>query len=464
MAEQLWNRTALAWITLFACAGTVGCLRTPDRYAQSTLDVNINPPANFELNDKPFCFVGANNYYLAYKPHKMVDDVLLSAKSMGLPVVRIWAFIDVGSLDGKVSATDSDGAGDGKKDGVYFQYWDPALRRPAYNEGDSGLVHLDYALAKASELGVKVILVLTNNWSNFGGMDQYLKWYGRTKHHEFYTAPDVKQAYKNWIAHLIGRKNTITGNAYRDDPAIFSWELANEPRCKGSGAGSPGWTTSTIPTWTDEVSRYIKSLDPNHMISVGDEGFLNGGGDHWAYKANDGVDHEAITAVPGVDFGTYHMYPEDWGASLDWGKRWIIDHERVARRLGKPTVLEEYGVKVLRDEQGAITGGLDNRLTYYTRWNATVLSRGGNASMAWMLAGIEQAGGVYRDYDHYNFYRGEQTADLLAQYATAFSTAAPACLSGQEHGGGGGAPSPFVRVQHAGREQLASSGWRAAGG
>ena len=158
------------------------------------------------------------------------------------------------------------------------------------------------------------------------------------------------------------------------------------------------------------------------------------------------------------------MYPEDWGAGLDWGKRWIIDHERVARRLGKPTVLEEYGVKVSRDDQGNITGGLDTRIDYYTLWNAQVLKRGGNAAMAWMLAGVEDAGGVYRDYDHYNFYRGDQTGDLLTRYAAEFSTAAPACQSGQGHAGGGGAPSPFVRVHHPAAEQLASSGWRGAGG
>lgn len=440
----------------------LGCLKTPDRYAQSTLDVNINPPAYFELNEKPFCFVGANNYYLAYKPKPMVDDVLESASQLGLPVMRIWAFIDVGSLDGQVSSVDS--GGDGKKDGVYFQYWDPKLQRPQYNETESGLVHLDYALAKASTLGLKIVMVLTNNWRDFGGMDQYLQWYGRTKHHEFYTAPEVKRAYKDWIAHLIGRKNTVNGLSYRDDPAIFAWELGNEPRCKGTGPGSPGWTTATIPTWADEMARYIKSLDPNHMVSVGDEGFLNGGGEHWAYKANDGVDHEAITAVPDVDFGTFHMYPEDWGTGLDWGKRWIVDHERVARRLGKPTVLEEYGVKVQRDDLGNITGGLHNRLSYYTSWNSTVFKRGGNAAMAWMLAGIEAAGGVYKDYDHYNFYRGDQTADLLAQYATAFTSNAPACQAGQSREPSGGASSPFVRVHRRTREQVASSGWLFTGG
>jgi mannan endo-1,4-beta-mannosidase len=431
---------ALAGLLTAACAA--GCLRTPDRYAQSALDVNVNPPANFELNGEPYCFVGSNNYYLGYQPKAMVDDVLKSARLLGFPVIRTWGFIDIGSLDGSVAPVDTNG--DGKKNNVYSQYWDPKERRPVFNDGEDGLMRLDYAMAKAGEMGIKVIVVLTNNWRDFGGMDQYLRWYGRTAHHEFYTAPEVKQAYKEWINHLVNHTNSVTGKPYRDDPTIFAWELANEPRCKGTGPGSPGWTTSTMVTWAAEMSTYIKSLDPNHLVSIGDEGFLNGGGDHWSYKANDGVDHAALTGLPAIDFGTYHMYMEDWGATPKWAEAWIVDHQRIARELGKPTVLEEYGVKVTRDESGAILKGLDKRLPLYQRWNDLALKRGGNATMFWMLAGIEN-NGVYKDYDHYTVYRGDETANLLVDFAKRFATDAPACRAAQKEPPG--AKSAFVRVR-----------------
>jgi mannan endo-1,4-beta-mannosidase len=448
-----WLRALCSSFAILSIGILSGCLRTPDRFAQSTLDVQVNPPANFELDGKPFCFAGANNYYLAYKPRPMVDDVLEAAKALNFPVMRMWAFIDIGSLDGSVKNVDP--WGDGKKDGVYFQYWDPALKRPVYNEGDDGLERLDYAVAKAGSLGVKLILVLTNNWYDFGGMDQYLKWYGRSAHYEFYTAPEVRQAYKNWVSHLVNRVNTVNGKPYREDPTIFAWELGNEPRCKGTGPAAPGWTNQTIVTWADEMSNYIRSLDPNHMVSVGDEGFLDGGGEHWAYKANDGVDHEALTALPGIDFGTFHMYPEDWGATLEWGDRWIVDHLRVARRLGKPTILEEYGVKVGRDERNAITKGLDIRLETYDRWNALALQRGGNASMVWILAGIEGSG-VYKDYDHYSVYRGDESATLLSRFANDFQSRAPACLSAT---GPTRSPSPFVRVRRPPTTEAVAFGW-----
>src|SRR5882724_2789736 len=175
-------------VGLALCSLCVGCLKTPDRYAKSTFDVNVNPPANFEVDGAPLCFVGANNYYLAYKPKPMVDDVLESARAMGIKVVRIWGFIDRGSLDGSVPSID----GDGTKDGFYFQAWDPPKQHAVYNDGPNGLQGLDYALVKADQLGLKIVVVLTNNWTNFGGMDQYLAWYGLKTHHDFYTEKAVK--------------------------------------------------------------------------------------------------------------------------------------------------------------------------------------------------------------------------------------------------------------------------------
>ena len=452
-------KTGLVPVVAGLALAASGCLKTPDGVAASSLDATPNPPATFEYQGKPFCYAGANNYYLAYKPRPMVDDVLTSAKELGFPVMRLWGFVDIGSLDGSVKSVDPNSDPDGKKDGAYFQYWDSKLKRPVVNEGPDGLQRLDYAIAKAGELGIKLILVLTNNWSDFGGMDQYLSWFGRDEHHEFYTAPEVRAAYKTWIATLVNRRNSINGRLYRDDPAIFSWELANEPRCKGTGPASSGWTNQTIVTWVSEMTSYLRSLDQNHLISIGDEGFLDGGGAHWAYRANDGVDHEAMTAVKDVDFGTFHLYPGHWGATLDWGRRWIIDHVAVARRLGKPTVLEEYGIEVARDDQGTIVGGLRERLEHYKIWNDTLLAEGGSGSMVWILSGLDSKGGLYPDYDKYTTYRGDETARLLAGYAREFMNDAPACRVA-DPAPDPGEPSQFVRVRKK-REKVAAAsyGW-----
>lgn len=404
---------ALTGSALFAIA--TGCARPAPH---SAFDVGKRAPSSFEVDGEPFCFVGTNNYYLSYKPRPMVDDVLESAAAMGVKVVRTWAFIDRGSLDGNVRNVD----GDGHKEGVYFQNWDPEARRPAANDGANGLQRLDYALAKAQALGLKLVLVLTNNWHDFGGMDQYVAWYDGAGHDSFYGSEPIRRAYRDWLAHLALRTNSLTGRRYRDDPTIFSWELANEPRA------STGTPSQLITGWARDMSSYLKTLDPNHLVAVGDEGFLDGPSEHWTYHAQNGVDHRALTALPSIDYGTFHMYPEQWGTGIGWPERWIDDHVAFARALGKPTVLEEYGMRVTRDALGRITGGLAARLDNYGAWNERLLAHGGNASMFWLLVGRDsQRGGVYPDYDRYSVYRGDPSSRLLTSFATRFAEEAPAC-------------------------------------
>ncbi len=418
--------------SLASCALLASCAAAP---ANSPFDIGKNPATSFEVDGQALCFVGSNNYYLGYKPKPMVDDVLESARAMGVKVVRIWGFIDRGSLDGSVRSID----GDGTKEGRYFQAWDPTQQRAVYNDGPSGLEGLDYALFEAARLGLKVVLVLTNNWHEFGGMDQYLAWYGLSSHAEFYGSPRVREAYKAWAEHLVSRVNTLTGRAYRDDPTIFAWELANEPR------GDTGTPSQVVTRWAGEMSSYLKSIDEHHLVAVGDEGFLAGPSEHWTYHADNGVDHRALTALSHVDYGTFHMYPETWGTGFGWSERWLDDHIAFARALGKPTVLEEYGLKVTRDALGRVNGGLEARLSGYAAWNERFLAHGGNAAMFWLLVGRDsEGGGLYRDYDQFSVYRGDATSQLLQRFALRFASEAPAC---ERSTASSEPPSPFVRVR-----------------
>lgn len=465
-------------LLLAALALQAGCLRkspgaqSPDALAAQSPAAELlavqptNTPSGVFLSEgRPFCFAGSNNYYLTYKDKVMVDDVFAQAKALGLQVLRTWAFEDRGSLDDSVPSIEhNQWEPPGTKQGVYFQYFDTKAKAPAYNEGaeqDDGLRRLDYVLAKAAENNIKMILVLTNNWKEFGGMDQYLKWFDLKYHHEFYTDEKAKSAYKDYAQHLIERTNSVTKVVYKDDPTIFAWELANEPRCRNFGKFDrpQDCKADTITAWVKEMSAHIKSLDPNHMVAVGDEGFFNRpagspAGAHPTpsgeqYNGADGVDHEAYLALDSIDFGTFHLYPESWGTGLSWANQWITDHIAAAQKAGKPTVLEEYGVLVKRDDEtGKVLSGLERRRTAYTNWNNLLLKGGANGAMFWLLVGVDpnnKQTGYYQDYDHFSVYNlpDDETAKLVRDYAGQFQQGARACELAVQSGVTG--PStPFI--------------------
>lgn len=453
------HHAARSAMLLSLSLAAAGCLRNPaapppkymnteDTFEMLDVQTTTEPVATFVLEGEPYCFGGANNYYLIYKSEKMVADVLDNARKMGLEVIRTWGFISAGAMDQSVRAMDAEFDPTGRKDGIYFQHWDPATGQVAVNEGADGLEKLDYVLAAARKRGLRVILPFTGNWHEFGGIDQYLVYFGLQHHHEFFTSDLAKQGFKDYIKAVVTRRNSVDGTLYRDDPAIFSWELANEPRCmNGSEFDSlEGWDMRTLVDWVAEMSAYIKELDANHMVAIGDEGFLRNEVNHWTYNGHEGVDHVAMTAVETIDFATFHLYPDDWGTGYKHGYEWIEAHIEAARALGKPTVLEEYGAMVRRDEAtGEVIWGWERRKTAYTNWHNILFHKGGNGFVFWMLAGYDDEKGVYPDYDHYTVYRGEPSGDLIEEAAARFKKEAPACRMAREWLGD--VPkSPFVSV------------------
>jgi endo-1,4-beta-mannosidase len=68
-------------------------------------------------------------------------------------------------------------------------------------------------------------------------MEQYVTWANTNNITTFYTDPALRTMFKAYIQKLVTRVNTKTGVAYIDDPAIFGWELANEPLAPGDDSG-----------------------------------------------------------------------------------------------------------------------------------------------------------------------------------------------------------------------------------
>lgn len=80
-------------------------------------------------------------------------------------------------------------------------------------------------------------------------------------------------------------------------------------------------TLACLQAWIDEMSKYLKKADPNHMITVGEEGFYTKGstgeavnpGTGWASLT--GQDFIANHASPAIDFAAAHIWPDNWEVS-----------------------------------------------------------------------------------------------------------------------------------------------------
>jgi len=278
------------------------------------------------LNGQRFRFVSTNSYYMidagTDNSPAHTDDTMAMAKSLGFTVLRTWGFLD------------------GPNAGAALQ-----PQAGVYNE--TAFRAMDYVLYKADLAGIRLLITLVDYWPAWGGMPQYVQWCAPGQSVDvFYTDGACKQLYKNYVSHVLNRVNTYNGRAYKSDPTILGWELANEPR-------SGDRTGSIVRQWVAEMSAYVKSIDPNHLVGLGEEGFdttsagyspvtaYNGQG--WLFDGSEGTSFTANTSVPDIDFASAHVYPDGWNLPAAAGATWITDHINIARQLGKPLIVGEFG-------------------------------------------------------------------------------------------------------------------------
>ena len=245
---------------------------------------------------------------------------------------------------------------------------------------DTILVGLDYTIAELEKRDMDAVIYLNNAWDWSGGYGYYLKQcgYGDSPNANIEGGYDryvdycaafsrdttAQRLYYDYIQQIVSRRNTITGRLYRDEPAIMAWQLCNEPRPFARDAV----TKAQFAQWIARAAALIKSLDPNHLVSTGSEGIVG--------CEADATLCEQIHADPNIDYLTIHIWPLNWGwasrtapdssiaNACDKSSRYIAQHIDMARRLGKPLVIEEFGYS-RQGNQAGIGIPTDSRDHYY---------------------------------------------------------------------------------------------------
>ena len=298
---------------------------------------------HFVKNGKPYYYVGTNFWYGAILgsegqggDRERLCKELDYMKQMGIDNLRIL----VGS-DGQRGITTKVEPTLQEKPGVY---------------NDTILAGLDYLLMEMGKRNMVAVLYLNNSWEWSGGYGFYLEHAGEG------VAPrpneDGYEAYMNFVekyagcqkAHelfydyvrfIISRTNQYTGKKYADDPTIMSWQIGNEPRAFSKQA------LPDFEKWLAEASALIRSIDKNHLISIGSEGAWGCEGDFDVYKR--------ICSDKNIDYCNIHLWPYNWSwaredhlvedvdSSCIKAKDYIDKHLVICAEIKKPLVMEEFG-------------------------------------------------------------------------------------------------------------------------
>jgi mannan endo-1,4-beta-mannosidase len=294
--------------------------------------------SQFVIAGKPFRFVGANvSVMYRDEDRARMPETLRQASQAGIRVVRVWASGEGGPNDvGPVGADFADWPR------MHPLRWAPGK----WNE--EAFVHLDNVIAEAGRNKLLVQLCLVNWWRDTGGVTQYLRWAGIADAADenfefginteramlFYTNEETRRLYREHLEKLATRRNSLTGVLYRDDPNIFGWELINEAQ-----AVTGRWEERRA--WIAEMSAYLKSLDPNHIITPGDWGYRTA-----AERREWLRDHQ----LPNIDYCDVHNYPRpDANSFVDSPRalrEFIENRAAAAFLLKKPLVFGEFGMGV----------------------------------------------------------------------------------------------------------------------
>jgi mannan endo-1,4-beta-mannosidase len=356
------------------------------------------------LNDAPYFFAGTNYWYGINL--SMIDSngdrarlsrELDQLKDLGITNLRVMA--------------GSEGPNSEPWRMVPALQTGPGVYDPLVLDG------LDYLLYAMNQRNIRAVMCLTNFWPWSGGMAQYVNWNGAVDipyppPHEggnwgtyqaytagFFLNPGAMSDYQNHIDYLIHRINPYTGLAYKDDPTIMTWELANEPRGIGNAA--------QFNLWIDSTAAFIKASDANHLVTTGCEGDT-------PWPLDNGLDFLSNHNGSNIDYATIHIFPQNWGwydpadpagtysTAENNARTYFNGQISKAVSLNKPAVLEEFGLARDGGSYNPITATIQRDLFFTAMYEEVYASANSGGSAAgtnfWAWAGEGRPLSPYGSY------------------------------------------------------------------
>jgi mannan endo-1,4-beta-mannosidase len=167
-----------------------------------------------------------------------------------------------------------------------------SFQRTATTNGARDWTYVDRMLSIFRAHGERVIMVLTDQWKGQpctdSATDRTLAWYQTG----YRTTIEGATTYRDWVSQVVGR--------YRDDPTIAFWQLVNEGEARNPGGTcSESIAREALRAFADDIGGLVKSLDANHLVSLGTTPGECGSND---------ADYGYIHASAPIDLCDYHDY------------------------------------------------------------------------------------------------------------------------------------------------------------
>lgn len=294
------NKRIIGPSIMATCMALAACSGNKTQQAADTPDYVTVRDGEFYIGDSVYRYVGTNFWYGAILAsegrggdRERLAKELDTLQSIGINNLRILV------------------GGDGEEG--LASHISPTLQKTPGVYNDTLLAGLDYLLDDLEKRGMKAVLYLNNAWEWSGGFSTYLEWAGAGKAinpatdgypaymeyaSKFVLNDSAKNMAANHVKNIVSRVNSVTGKPYSESPAIMAWQIANEPR-----AFSPD-NKEQFAEWIGETAKLIKSIDSNHLVSIGSEGKWGCEGDMSLWTK--------IHSYPEVDYATIHIWPYNW--------------------------------------------------------------------------------------------------------------------------------------------------------
>lgn len=120
---------------------------------------------SLQLGSQPFYYGGANHFSLIVEDQVDVDNFFNDCARLKISVVRTWLFCDGADCGKGLPVLSLAGRS------FWIAEKDASTGDITVNfDVNTGLGRFDYVVNQAKAHGVKLIVALSNNWSDMGGM------------------------------------------------------------------------------------------------------------------------------------------------------------------------------------------------------------------------------------------------------------------------------------------------------